>query len=46
MYTLPKGTKITNSILNDVISYNEKYKKRYEMLENYYLGKHNIFIRT
>lgn len=46
MYTLPKGTKITNSILNDVISYNEKYKKRYEMLENYYLGKHNVFIRT
>lgn len=46
MYTLPKGTKITNSILNDVISYNEKYKERYKMLEDYYLGKHNIFTRT
>lgn len=38
MYTLPKDTKITNQILNDVIDYNEKYKSRYKMLENYYLG--------
>lgn len=45
MYTLPKDTKITNQILNDVINYNEKYKKRYEMLENYYLGKHSICSR-
>lgn len=42
MYTLPKDTKITNQVLNDVIEYNEQYKKRYEMLENYYLGKHSI----
>jgi SPP1 family phage portal protein len=46
MYTLPKDTEITDKILNDVIEYNEKYKKRYEMLENYYLGKHNITSRT
>lgn len=50
MYTLSKEIvekgKITNTILNDVIAYNEKYKKRYEMLENYYLGKHNIFSRV
>ena len=50
MYTLSKDIvekgKITNTILNDVIAYNEKYKKRYEMLENYYLGKHNIFSRV
>jgi SPP1 family phage portal protein len=45
MYTLPKGTKITNKILNDVIEYNEKYKARYKMLENYYLGKHDIVSR-
>lgn len=45
MYTLPKDTEITNKILNDVIEYNEKYKKRYEMLENYYLGKHAITTR-
>lgn len=46
MYTLPKDTKITNQILNDVIEYNEKYKDRYRMLENYYIGKHGIFSRT
>ena len=46
MYTLPKDTEITHKILNDVIKYNEKYKKRYEMLENYYLGKHAITSRT
>lgn len=42
MYTLPKDTVITNQVLNDVIAYNERYKKRFEMLENYYLGKHDI----
>lgn len=46
MYTLPKDTKITNQILNNVIEYNEQYKKRYLMLENYYLGKHDITSRT
>lgn len=46
MYTLPKDTKITYQILNDVIDYNEKYRKRYEMLENYYLGKHGIANRS
>lgn len=45
MYTLPKDTKITNQILNDVIEYNEKYKERYKMLENYYIGKHGILRR-
>lgn len=46
MYTLPKDIKITNKILNDVIEYNEKYKNRYKMLEDYYLGKHCILKRT
>lgn len=46
MYTLPKDTKITNQILNDVIEYNEKYKDRYKKLELYYLGKHDILNRT
>ena len=45
MYTLPKDTKITNKILNEVIEYNEKYKDRFLKLENYYLGKHDIFNR-
>lgn len=46
MYTLSKDTKITNKVLNDVIDYNEKYEKRYKMLENYYLGKQDIMSRT
>lgn len=46
MYTLPKDTKITNQILNNVIKYNEKYKDRYNKLELYYLGKHDIFSRA
>lgn len=45
MYTLPKDTEITNQVLNDVIEYNERYKKRFEMLERYYLGKHDILER-
>ena len=45
MYTLPKDTKIDNQVLNDVIDYNEKFKKRYDHLEYYYLGKHDIFER-
>lgn len=45
MYTLPKDTKITNSVLNDVIEYNEKLKERYKNLNLYYLGKHDIFER-
>jgi SPP1 family phage portal protein len=46
MYTLPKDAKITYQVLNDVISYNEQYKKRFEMLEHYYLGKHSILERN
>lgn len=46
MYTLPKDTVITNQVLNDVIAYNEQYKKRFEMLEHYYLGKHGILERN
>lgn len=46
MYTLPKDTKITNQILNDVIDYNERYKERFNMLERYYLGRHGIFGRN
>ena len=45
MYTLPKGTKITNEIIRDVISYNDKGIRRYKKLESYYLGKHDILSR-
>ena len=44
MYTLPKDTPITHQILNDVIEYNERFKKRFEMLERYYLGQHDSII--
>ena len=46
MYTLPKDTVITNQVLNDVIAYNERYKMRFEMLERYYLGRHDILERN
>ena len=46
MYTLPKDTVITNQVLNDVIAYNERYKERFKMLENYYLGRHSILERS
>ena len=46
MYTLPKDTKITNQVLNDVIDYNERFKARFDMLEAYYLGKHGILERN
>lgn len=45
MYTLPENTKIDNQVLNDVIDYNEKFKARYDHLEYYYLGKHDILER-
>ena len=46
MYTLPKDTKITNQIIQNVIQYNEKYKDRYKRLFKYYIGKHDILERT
>jgi len=46
MYTLSKNTEITNTVLNDVINYNEKYKDRLKKLGDYYIGKHGIFDRT
>ena len=46
MYTLPKDTVITNQILNDVIDYNERFKERFDKLEQYYLGKHSILDRN
>lgn len=45
MYTLPKDTEITAQILNDVIEYNEKFVARYKMLNDYYIGKHDILKR-
>lgn len=46
MYTIPKDTKIDNKVINDAISYNEKYKDRLKKLADYYMGKHDIINRT
>lgn len=45
IYTLPKDTEINNQVLNDVIKYAEKRKERFQKLENYYNGVHDIFKR-
>ena len=42
MYTLPKNTKINNKVLNAVIEYNEKYKTKFDRLEDYYICKNYI----
>ena len=46
MYTVPKDTEITNQVILDAINYNEKYKARYNLLEDYYIGKHAIVRRN
>ena len=46
MYTIPKNTKIDNKVINDAISYNERYKDRLKKLADYYMGKHDIINRT
>lgn len=45
MFTLPKGTPITNQVLNDVIQFCEDRNRRFKLLEDYYNGKHNILAR-
>lgn len=46
MYTLPKETKITAKVLNEVIEYNETFANRYKRLCNYYIGNHDIVNRV
>jgi SPP1 family phage portal protein len=46
VYTVPKDTEITNQVILDAINYNEKYKARYNLLEDYYIGKHAIVRRN
>lgn len=45
MYTINKGTKITKQVINDVIDYNERLKGRFDKLERYYMGVHDILDR-
>lgn len=49
MYTLPKDFKVRNitaSEINTIIDYNEKHKRRYKRLNDYYMGVHAIFDRV
>lgn len=45
MQTLKRGTEINNQILFDVIQENDGVKPRFDKLENYYFGKHDILNR-
>lgn len=45
MYTVPKDSKITKQLILDAIDYNEQYRDRYNLLEDYYIGKHKVLDR-
>jgi len=45
MYTLKRGTEITKDVIIDAIGYNEDLKGRFDRLEMYYFGKHDILNR-
>lgn len=45
MQTLKRGTEITNEVLFDVITENNSLQERFNNLENYYFGKHEILKR-
>ena len=46
MFTISKDAELTADIISEAIKYNEKMRARYQKLENYYLGKHEILHRT
>jgi len=46
MFTISKDAELTADIISEAIKYNEKMRARYQKLENYYLGKHEILNRT
>ena len=37
-YTLPKDTELTAKVIKDAINYNEKRRKRFDLLDCYYIG--------
>ncbi len=45
MYTLDKNTAITRPVIINAIDYNERLKGRFDKLEKYYLGQHDILAR-
>lgn len=44
-YTLPKDTELTAKVIKDAIDYNEKHRKRFDLLDRYYIGDQDIMHR-
>ncbi len=44
-YTLPKDTEITADVIKAAIKYNEKRRKRFDLLDRYYIGDQDILHR-
>ena len=45
IYTVPSDKPITKEVVEDVIRYNESQRNRYDVLQRYYLGEHDILTR-
>jgi SPP1 family phage portal protein len=45
MFTVKEGSEISVDLIREAIEYNEKLRKTYNGMENYYIGKHNIIHR-
>jgi len=46
MFTIDKNEVITSDLIREAIDYNEALRSRYDKLERYYIGKHDILDRT
>lgn len=46
MFTAPKESELTTDLIKRAIAYNELKRANYDKLEDYYLGEHNILVRT
>ena len=44
-YTLPKDTEINATVIREAIKYNEKRRKRFDLLDRYYIGDQDIMHR-
>ena len=46
MYTLKRGTEITAKVISGIIEHNEGHRERFDKLEAYYIGRHEIIDRV
>lgn len=44
-FTLPKDTEINAEVIKEAIDYNEERRKRFDLLDNYYIGQQAILSR-